>query len=63
MDQQTKQCAVHGLVVAPRGRMPGAMCGYVITGGKLCGFSGQCEHQREPKTEAQRTQAQESKQL
>lgn len=39
-------CAVRGLVVAPRGRTPGAMCGHIITGGKLCGFSGKCEHQR-----------------
>lgn len=40
------RCAVRGLVVAPRGRTPGAMCSHVITGGKLCGFSAQCEHQR-----------------
>lgn len=39
-------CAVRGLVVAPRGRAPGAMCGHVITGGNLCRFSGQCWHQR-----------------
>lgn len=62
MEQQNKQCAVHGLVVAPRGRLAGAMCGYVITGGKLCGFAGQCVHQREPEKEAQRTQVQEGKQ-
>lgn len=33
-------CAVHGMV------RPGAMCSKVIVGMKLCGFSGQCEHQR-----------------
>ena len=43
---QQMTCAVRGLVVAPRGRTPGVMCGHVITGGKLCGFFGQCEHQR-----------------
>lgn len=43
---QQMKCAVRGLVVAPRGRTPGAMCGHVITGGKLCGLSGHCEHQR-----------------
>jgi hypothetical protein len=34
------QCAVRGLI------QPGAMCGSVIVGGELCGFKGQCEHQR-----------------
>ena len=43
---QQMKCAVRGLVMAPLGRTPGAMCGHVITGGKLCGFSGSCEHQR-----------------
>lgn len=45
-EQRPMTCAVRGLVVAPRGRAPGSMCGHVLTGGKLCGFDGQCKHQR-----------------
>ena len=33
-------CAVNGLI------RRGAMCSQVIVGGKLCGYSGKCEHQR-----------------
>lgn len=38
--QLKPQCAVRGLI------RPGAMCSKVIVGGQLCGFKGQCEHQR-----------------
>jgi hypothetical protein len=31
-------CAVGGMV------RPGAMCGAVIVGGKLCGHAGECQH-------------------
>lgn len=33
-------CAVGGMI------RPGAMCGSVIVGGKLCGHNGPCEHRR-----------------
>ena len=33
-------CAVRGLI------QRGAMCSQIIVGGKLCGYSGKCEHQR-----------------
>jgi hypothetical protein len=33
-------CAVQGLI------RRGAMCSQIIVGGKLCGYSGKCEHQR-----------------
>lgn len=32
------RCAVGGMV------KPGAMCGAVIVGGKLCGHPGECQH-------------------
>lgn len=32
------QCAVGGMI------RPGAMCGSVIVGGRLCGFPGDCPH-------------------
>lgn len=32
------KCAVNGMV------RPGAMCGSVIVGGKLCGHAGECQH-------------------
>lgn len=44
---EKKQCAVCGLLKAPMSRMPGAMCGHIIVGGKLCGYAGQCQHQRD----------------
>lgn len=56
---EKKQCAVRGLLAAPMPRMPGAMCGHVIVIGKLCGYAGQCEHQREAEPKqvaAQQTQ-------
>lgn len=34
------KCAVRGAI------RPGAICGSVIVGMELCGFKGQCEHQR-----------------
>lgn len=33
-------CAVGGMI------RPGAMCGSVLVGGKLCGHNGPCEHRR-----------------
>jgi len=33
-------CAVRGLI------RRGAMCSQIISGGKLCGYTGKCEHQR-----------------
>ena len=36
--QERPLCAVRGLI------RPGAMCGSVIVGGKLCGFDGACPH-------------------
>jgi hypothetical protein len=39
-EEEKPACAVGGMV------RPGAMCSKVIVGGKLCGFTGQCEHQR-----------------
>ncbi len=39
-EQQKPECAVRGMV------RPGAMCSKVIVGQQLCGFAGQCEHQR-----------------
>lgn len=38
-------CAVRGVVYGQTGRLLG-MCRHVIVGNKLCGFAGQCEHQR-----------------
>lgn len=33
---------------AVRGFIPGrGMCGSIIVGGKMCGFGGECEHQRQ----------------
>ncbi|MGB6096404.1 MAG: hypothetical protein WBF95_08915 [Comamonas thiooxydans] len=54
MQEQKKQCAVRGLLASPMRGIPGAMCGHIIVSGKQCGFAGQCEHQREPETNAQR---------
>jgi hypothetical protein len=39
-EAQRPKCAVRGAI------RPGAMCGSVIVGGELCGFEGECEHQR-----------------
>lgn len=44
---ETKQCAVRGLLFAPRGRMPGAMCEHIIVGSERCGYEGQCKHKRD----------------
>lgn len=35
-------CSVGGMI------RPGAMCGQVIVGGKLCGYSGECQHKSAP---------------
>ncbi|PVY68611.1 hypothetical protein C7440_1022 [Pusillimonas noertemannii] len=35
-------CAVRGSI------RPGFMCGYVIVGGKYCGYLGECPHKQEP---------------
>ena len=37
-EQNKPECTVRGLI------KPNAMCGYVIVGGKYCGFKGDCPH-------------------
>jgi hypothetical protein len=44
--QSKNTCAVGGVLKSPTRAGQGAMCGSIIVGGKLCGFSGECPHQR-----------------
>ena len=46
------KCAVGGMLADPTRYRASAMCGHVIVGGKLCGYAGDCEHQRKPEPEA-----------
>ncbi|MBM2883965.1 hypothetical protein JFK97_06135 [Chromobacterium phragmitis] len=39
---QRPTCAVNGM---PH---PRAVCSYIITGMKLCGHTGECQHKRQP---------------